>query len=225
MDFFIIYYVILIVVTFFYKGSITTMEIIITGVASVFIALVGVIITSRKERKEIQNLENYLKDDIKEYLNNEINKKVSQTNEISKYSIDPNVIKILENVNYIKEDTKTKNLLSEEYKGKINRNLMVANVEATYDKIVDLEIENNEIKTKFNSLIEENNKLIKENNILEEKLKEEIHLKENQNQSLNNEISFLRNENRKLNHEIKELENKLKNKRIDNPNIDKGFSR
>ena len=194
----------------------TMMETMIVTIIALIASVVGVVITSMKERKDIANLKEYVKDDIKEYLQNDIRKYIENdvgkvidsTNEITKHSIDPNVLKILENAEFVKEDIKTKNLLSEEYKGKINRNLMIANIESVYDKIVELEIEKSKIKEDF---FKEKDQIMQE--------KSSIY---NEKEQLKNEIYFLENKIEDLKEQNKDLREQLKAKE---PKQDRGFSR
>ena len=184
------------------------MENMIVTLIAIVVAVVGVIITSMKERKDIANLKEYVKDDIKEYLKNDIKNDLNSTKEITKYSIDPNVLKILENAEFIKDDIQSKNLLSKEYKGKINRNLMISNIDALYNKIIDLEIEKSKIKEDF---LKEKDQIMQEkSNIYNEK------------EQLKNEIYFLENKIEDLKEQNKDLREQLKAKE---PKQDRGFSR
>ena len=238
MEIFLIGYAILSLI-YLIIGSKFTMETVIATIIALTGSIIGVVATSIKERKDIANLKEYVKDDIKEYLKNDIKeylkndikeylqndikKDLTSTNEITKYSIDPNVLKILENAEFIKEDIKNKNLLSEEYKGKINRNLMIANVESVYDKIVELEIEKSKIKEDFtkeknniekeknsiekekDQILQEKNNILYENKILEEKI-----------YYLNKQIEEIKKEKEKLRQELEEKKPKRS---------DRGFSR
>ena len=168
------------------------------------------ILQSMKERKDIANLKEYikedikeylkndikeyLKNDIKEYLNNDIKKDLISTKEITNYSIDPNVLKILNLSEYLYKDTEYKNKLSEEYKGKINRNLMISNIDSVYDKIVDLEIEKSKIKEE---LLKEKSEIYNE----KEQLK-------NENYYLKERIEELQIENKNLKEQLREKNKK-----------------
>lgn len=138
------------------------------------------------------------------------------TEKLTETRIDPNVLKILKHSEYLYNDTEYKNKLSEEYKGKINRNLMISNIESVYDKIVDLEIEKSKMKDEF---IKEKKELIKEKNeIISQKysISQENKLLSKQIDILYKEIESLKIENEELIEELKQNEPQIE---------DRGFSR
>ena len=131
------------------------------------------------------------------------------TEKLTETRIDPNVLKILKHSEYLYNDTEYKNKLSEEYKGKINRNLMISNIESVYDKIVDLEIEKSKMKDEF---IKEKNEIISQ----KYSISQENKLLSKQIDILYKEIESLKIENEELIEELKQNEPQIE---------DRGFSR
>lgn len=126
-----------------------------------------------------------------------------KTDILAENKIDPNVLKILDHSTYLYEDTEYKNKLSEEYKGKISRNLMLSNVDAVYDKIVELEMDKSKIINENRDLQEEISTIdIKLNRLRQE------------NSQLEIEKEQLQLENEELKRKLIEIENPKRNRDV-----------
>lgn len=228
---YICYIIILIYYSQTHQGNIT-METIIAGVLSSFITALFMLFIDIRKIKDVKEsilevkkqINETTKQDLKSLYNTEkisgdtekIYEVAINTEKLTETRIDPNVLKILKHSEYLYNDTEYKNKLSEEYKGKINRNLMISNIESVYDKIVDLEIEKSKMKDEF---IKEKNELIKEKNeIISQKysISQENKLLSKQIDILYKEIESLKIENEELIEELKQNEPQIE---------DRGFSR